>query len=80
MKPITFIILTIAIMALVGFYVRAGNDKTYPPQAVNGPATPHEITGEYTNCLNCHSDITASHDERFGAGNYSECLSCHKKD
>jgi hypothetical protein len=78
MKRLTFIIFSVAVMALLGFYVRAGIDRTDPPQQT-GPATPasHDVTGTHANCLACHSNITASHDERFGEGNYSDCLSCH---
>ncbi|MCR3922102.1 MAG: hypothetical protein NUK65_06225 [Firmicutes bacterium] len=81
MKRTTFIILTVVIMALVGIYVRAGADRTDPPQT-NGPATPasHDINGAHADCLNCHENITASHDERFGEGSYSDCLSCHQQE
>ncbi|MDW7650131.1 MAG: hypothetical protein SCK29_01910 [Bacillota bacterium] len=81
MSRITFIILAVVVMALVGFYVRAGIEPTDPPQAT-GPATPagHDITGAHANCLACHSNIVPSHDEKFGEGAYDDCLSCHPQE
>ena len=78
MSRTTFIIFAFVVMALVGLYVRAGIERTEPPQ-VSGPATPqsHNIQGAHANCLACHSAITASHNEMFGEGSYSDCLSCH---
>jgi cytochrome c553 len=80
MNRMTFVILSLVLMGLVGFYVRAGLEQPEPAQ--RGPATPanHDITGAHANCLGCHGNITASHDERFGAGGYSDCLSCHAQE
>ncbi|HHX74046.1 MAG TPA: hypothetical protein GX699_04000 [Firmicutes bacterium] len=79
MKRTTFILLALVLMALVGFYIRAGWDKApKTPQGGDAPATPHETTGAYENCLACHGNITASHNELFGEGNYDDCLKCHK--
>jgi hypothetical protein len=78
MNRVMFIVLSLVLVGLIGIFVRAGVERTDPPQQ-RGPATPagHDITGVHANCLGCHGNITASHDERFGAGNYSDCLSCH---
>ena len=78
MTRATFLVLAVVLMALVGFFVRAGIERTDPPQQT-GPATPqaHDIQGIHANCLGCHGNITESHDAKFGAGNYSDCLSCH---
>ena len=78
MKRTTFIILAVVMMALGGIYLRAGVERTEPPQAT-GPATPasHDLDDTHADCLSCHAVIKSSHDQRFGEGNYSDCLSCH---
>ncbi|NLM52894.1 MAG: hypothetical protein GX197_08775 [Firmicutes bacterium] len=79
MKKGTFIILALVLVVLLGLYIRAGMKQKQPePEQTSGPPTPHETTGTYSDCLNCHGSIIPSHDERFGAGNYDNCLSCHQ--
>ncbi|NLP37685.1 MAG: hypothetical protein GX357_08545 [Firmicutes bacterium] len=79
MKRGTFIILALVLVVLVGLYVKAGMDRAKPDtQQTAGPPTPHDTTGAYSDCLNCHGNIISSHDEHFGEGNYDDCLSCHR--
>lgn len=77
MNRTSFIVVALLLMAAVAFYVRAGIEPTDPPQQT-GPATPHAIDGAYADCLNCHGNITESHDAMFGEGEYDDCLSCHQ--
>jgi uncharacterized membrane protein YagU involved in acid resistance len=78
MNRIAFVLFSLVVVGLISFFVRAGIERTDPPQQT-GPATPadHNIAGVHANCLGCHGDITGSHDAMFGSGNYSDCLSCH---
>lgn len=79
MKRGTFIILALALVLLLGLYLRFGLERENPEtRQAAAPTTPHKTTGEYGDCLNCHGSIVPSHDERFGAGNYDDCLSCHR--
>lgn len=78
MSRTVYILIVLLLMGLVGFYVRAGRDRTEPP-AQMGPPTPasHDVSGAHANCLACHGNIVSSHDTMFGEGNYDDCLGCH---
>ena len=78
MKRTAFLILVLVIMAVVGFYVRTAWEKPEEPQGGAAPAVPHDTTGAYENCRNCHGGIVASHNEQFGEGSYDDCLQCHR--
>ena len=79
MSRTVFIIVVIVILAGLAYYVwsereRADNSEN----EAKGPPNPHSTEDTYSDCLDCHSDITDSHDDKFGAGNYDDCLSCHE--
>ncbi|OEF98293.1 hypothetical protein [Desulfuribacillus alkaliarsenatis] len=44
-------------------------------QPANAGAIPHALDGVYENCMQCHSDITATH-EQFG--DFDNCTACHQ--
>ena len=58
MTRATFLVLAVVLMALVGFFVRAGIERTDPPQQT-GPATPqaHDIQGIQIGRASCRERV-----------------------
>ena len=67
MSRTVFIIVAIVILAGLAYYVWSERERADNSENGQRPPTPQLAEGAYGDCLDCHSDITDSHDDKFGA-------------